>query len=140
MIKAFVLIFYLIIYLHLKACVWFAICKPDHSWLPPLFWESPVDSEQLLDGFFAASNYLQQYLVSVYYSVLMLKPNEIAPRSVTETAVCTVILIFDLIIAANIYGNVAVLVQMANRRNAKFQKQIDNANTAMKDMGIPLSV
>jgi hypothetical protein len=73
----------------------------------------------------------------MYYSVLMLKPNEIAPRTETETLVCSVILIIDLIVAANIYGSVAVLVQMAGRRSAKFQKQIDNANTAMKDMTIP---
>jgi hypothetical protein len=76
-------------------------------------------------------------LVSVYYAVLMLKPNEIGPRSDSETVICSVILIIDLIVAANIYGSVAVLVQMAGRRSAKFQKQIDNANTAMKDMGVP---
>jgi hypothetical protein len=29
---------------------------------------------------------------------------------------------------------------MAGRRQAKFQKQIDNANTAMNDMGIPNNV
>ena len=40
----------------------------------------------------------------------MLKPNEIGPRSNTDTIVCSIILIIDLIVAANIYGSVAVLV------------------------------
>lgn len=76
----------------------------------------------------------------MYYSILMLKPNEIAPSGNIEILVCCVILVLDLIVAAQIYGQVAVLVQMAGRRTAKFQKQIDNANTAMNDMGIPNNV
>lgn len=40
----------------------------------------------------------------------MLKPNEIAPRANSETILCTVILIIDLIIAASVSGSVAVLV------------------------------
>lgn len=70
----------------------------------------------------------------------MLKPNEIGPVSNVETIICTIILIIDLMIAANIYGSVAVLVQMAGRRDARFQKQVDNANTAMHDMHINKSV
>jgi hypothetical protein len=56
----------------------------------------------------------------MYYSVLMLKPNEIAPTANNEILICSVILIIDLIVAANIYGSVGVLVQMAGRRTAKF--------------------
>lgn len=104
------LIFYLILYIHMKACIWFYICKDTHTWLPPLFWETPVESEHLVESFFEGTNFLNQYFVSMYYSVLMLKPNEIGPRSNEETAICTVMLIIDLIVAANIYGNVAVLV------------------------------
>jgi len=70
----------------------------------------------------------------MYYSVLMLLPNEIGPSTDTEILIVSVILIIDRIVSANIYGSVAVLVQMAGRRTAKFQKQIDNANTAMGDM------
>lgn len=70
----------------------------------------------------------------------MMKPNEIAPRADSETIICTVILLIDLIVAASVSGSVAVLVQMANRRATKFEKQIDIANTAMKDLGIPVHV
>ena len=67
----------------------------------------------------------------------MLKPNEIGPRSNLDTLICCIILIIDLIVAGLLYGNVAGLVLMANRRSAKIQKEIDNANTCMKDMLIP---
>lgn len=70
----------------------------------------------------------------------MMKPNEIAPRADNETVISTVILLIDLIVAAGVSGGVAVLVQMASRRAHKFQKQIDIANTAMKDLGIPTEV
>ena len=95
-----------------------------------------MEADQIEATFFGHGNHIQQYLISVYYSVLMMKPNEIGPRTNDDTLVCAIILIIDLIVAANIYGEVAVLVQMAGRRSAKFQRQIDNANTAMKDMHI----
>jgi hypothetical protein len=35
------------------------------------------------------------------------------------------------------FGRVAVLVQMSNRKSQWFQHQIDNANTSMRNMKIP---
>ena len=70
----------------------------------------------------------------------MLKANEIGPRSNIDTLACAFMLLIDLIIAGLIYGNVAVLVQMAWYRSALLQRQIDNANTAMKDMSIPKAI
>lgn len=51
----------------------------------------------------------------------MTKGNEIGPRTDTELVINTIILTIDLIIAANIFGNVAVLVASANRRSDAFQ-------------------
>jgi hypothetical protein len=70
----------------------------------------------------------------------MLKPNEIGPRTDIDTLVCALWLIIDLIVSAQIYGSVAVLVQMSGRRAAAFQQDVDFANTAMKDLGIPGNV
>jgi hypothetical protein len=38
------------------------------------------------------------------------------PRSDKEIIICTIILIIDLIIAGTVFGRVAVLVQMRNRK------------------------
>ena len=106
----------------MKACIWFYFCAENQTWMPPMFWDAPVDAETFLPNFFRSNNVGKQYLVSIYYSILMLKPNEIAPRANSETILCTVILIIDLIVAASVSGSVAVLVQMANRRANKFEK------------------
>jgi len=50
----------------------------------------------------------------------MIKGNEIGPRTNLEILSCAFILIFDLIVAGNIFGSVSVLVQMRNRRSAAF--------------------
>ena len=120
MIKMGQLIFYLVIYVHMKACIWYYVCRTHKKWLPPVFWEYPVSAEYTEQVFFTTGNHIQQYVVSVYYSVLMLKPNELGPRSNMETLICSIIIIIDLIVGANIYGSVAILVQMAGRRSAQF--------------------
>jgi hypothetical protein len=48
----------------------------------------------------------------------MLKGNELGPRTNGEMLAGTIILIIDIIIAGNIFGRVAVLVQMSNRKSA----------------------
>lgn len=137
-IKAFQLVFYLVLYIHMKACIWFYITRIfGKKWLPPIYWKYPVSVAADTTEFYLEENYLNQYIVSVYYSVLMLKPNEIGPRTDIDTLVCTLWLIIDLIVSAQIYGSVAVLVQMSGRRAASFQQDVDFANTAMKDLGIP---
>jgi hypothetical protein len=110
MIKAFQLILNLVLYIHMKACIWFYICKTYKKWLPPIFWSYPVNEDHIEETFFITGNHVQQYIISLYYSVLMMRPNELGPRSNTETLICGLILVLDLIVAANIYGSVAVLV------------------------------
>ena len=53
----------------------------------------------------------------MYYSILMLKPNEMGPNSNEATLLVSIIMIIDLFVAANIYGNVAGLVQVLDRRS-----------------------
>jgi hypothetical protein len=57
-----------------------------------------------------------QYWEFFYQSVIFTKGNETGPRTDTELIFFNIVLTIDLIIAANIFGNVAVLVQAANRR------------------------
>lgn len=52
----------------------------------------------------------------------MMKGNELGPRSTIEITIGTIILLVDLIVAGNIFGSVAVLVQMSNRKAALFEE------------------
>ena len=78
-----------------------------------------MDEEEKLFGYFE-KGIPYKYSVAFYNSVTMLKGNELAPRTDMEVIVGTLFLIFDLIIAGTIFGNVAVLVQMSNRKSALF--------------------
>ena len=67
------MVFFLLMYLHLLACIWFLIVEQDKTWIPPLdyvFIETTV---------YEASK-SHQYLMSLYHSVLMLTGNDVGPR------------------------------------------------------------
>jgi hypothetical protein len=70
----------------------------------------------------------------------MLKGNEIGPRTLDELPIATVLMLLDLIIAGNIFGKVAVMVSMSNRKSVHFQRQIDASNTSMKNLKISSSM
>ena len=67
----------------------------------------------------------------------MLTGNDIGPRGNFQMGFVTGSLLMGAIINANIFGNMAVLVQGINRKASRFQDQIDTANTAMKNMKLP---
>ena len=52
-----------------------------------------------------------------YNSVIMIKGNEVGPRTEIELLMSTIIMLVDLIIAGTIFGKITVLVKIANRRN-----------------------
>jgi len=61
-----------------------------------------------------------QYWVSLYNAVLMLGGNEMGPRTDFEIFFISMVLIACAIINANIFGEMAVLVQVASRKSAEF--------------------
>ena len=78
-----------------------------------------------------------QYWTALYHGVLMLTGNDVGPRGNFQVAFVTVSLLLGAIINANIFGNMAVLLQGINRKASRFQEHIDTANTAMKNMKLP---
>jgi len=77
--------------------------------------------------------------VSLYNAVLALGGNEMGPRSTEEIGLMIMILLGCAIVNANIFGEMTVLVQMGSKKSTLFQEQIDNANTAMKNIFLPMS-
>ena len=69
-----------------------------------------------------------------------MKGNEVGPRANLEILLSSIILIIDLIISGNIFGSVAVLVQMRNRKANELQDQVDIAYTSMQNMKIPVNL
>lgn len=72
--------------------------------------------------------------------MLMLGGNDIGPRGSFQLAFITILLFAGAIINANIFGNIAVLLQQLNRKATKFQEKVENANAAMKNLSIPVEL
>jgi len=130
LIKVCQLVFSLFLFVHCLACFWYFIADQEEVWVPPLdflttkttLYTNPIEFK---------------YYISMYTAVLMLGGNEIGPRTAIEIIFICIGLVLCAIINANIFGEMAVLVQMASRKTAQFQEHIDTANTAMKNMRLP---
>lgn len=66
----------------------------------------------------------------------MLNGNEIGPRKVISLIFVSFVLILGAMVNANIFGNMAVIIQEMNKKAHRFQEKIDIANTAMKNLKI----
>lgn len=80
---------------------------------------------------------MYQYIVSLYYSVLMLAGNDNAPQTEIEITFTTVMLLAAAIINANIFGNIAVILQQLNRKQSSFHEKVENATNTMRNLAIP---
>jgi hypothetical protein len=132
-LKLLKLIFFLILYLHCLGCVWFIIVNQDKDWIPPL------DYLFVKTNIYDKSN-LKKYMTSVYHAVLMLGQNDIGPRDSFQLAFVTIMLLAAAIINANIFGNIAVLLQALNRKATNFQEKMEYASETMKNLKIPVII
>ena len=124
------LIFFLILYLHLVGWTWFYIVRQDETWIPPLDENNNGTDIYLESGF-------SKYITSVYYSVLLLAGNDMLPQGNEQLIFSTVMLFAAAIINANIFGNIAVLLQQIYRKSSLFQEKLENATSTMKNLKIP---
>lgn len=114
MIKVIQLLFYLFLYIHILGCAWFFIVNQSQIWIPPLHFISYKDNDQY------TSDNTRKYFLSMYHAVLMLGGNEMGPRTHFEMGFVAFVMLAGAIINANIFGEMAVLVQMINRKSTKF--------------------
>lgn len=131
-IKIGQLTFYLYLVIHVLGCIWFYIVRQNKEWLPPYdFIVLPAGNTEL---YTETINY--QYWSSIYNAIIMLASNELGPRTQFEYFFVSVMMISGALINANIFGEMAVLVQVMTKKQVKFQEQVDTANTAMKNLAI----
>ena len=78
-----------------------------------------------------------QYCISIYHAVLMLGGNDVGPRGDFQLSFVTITLILAAIINANIFGNIAVIIQSINRKASLFREKIESAHETMKNLKVP---
>lgn len=122
-------LFFLVLYLHCLACIWYFIVKQNQIWIPPLdylYLETQLYEESAV----------YKYAMSIYHAVLMLSSGDIGPRNTFQAFFVTIMLVLAAIINAAIFGNMAVLLQSLNRKTTKFQEKMEYATETMKTIEI----
>ena len=124
------LFFFLAIYIHLQAWIWFIIVKINEVWIPPL--DTLGNTTDLYDR-----NPTYQYLMSIYHSVLIFCPNDLLPQVLIELLFTTFALIISSLINAVILSNMTLYAATFNRRSTELQAIMDRASTTMKNINLP---
>ena len=110
MVRVCQLTFLLIFYFHLCTCLWFYEARFYEIWIPA------IEFGTLQTDVFIA-DIEKQYFTTMHYSVLLLTGNEMGPRTDFEGFLSTLYILCGALISANIFGEMAVLVQMIKRKN-----------------------
>jgi len=66
------------------------------------------------------SSTVHKYMISFYYSILLLTCNDITPLGKWKIFFCTSAVTVGAIINANIFGNMALIIQNLNLKNSEF--------------------
>jgi len=79
-----------------------------------------------------------QYMVSLYYAILILTGNEMAPVTLFQTVFVALLLIFGALMMAFIFGNIAAAMQNVNKKESSFQERLSFAQHTMASIKLPL--
>ena len=109
--------------------MWWYIIDLDQKWVPPK--DAPNGMTDLFER-----DVPYQYFMSMYYSVLVVGGNELAPANKYQKIYAAIIILVGNLINANIFGEMAVLMQVITRRSTEFQEKLDIANTIMHNIQI----
>lgn len=131
-IRIAVIIFNLFLFCHLVACFWFLITNSEQKWIPQ---KDIGRQDRYYDG-----DLLYSYVVSLYYSILMMVGCDVLPYTSLELFYSSSIMIIASIVIAALFGHMTLLLQSLNHKTSKFHEQLDTANQAMTNIGLPLDL
>jgi hypothetical protein len=108
------MIFLLLLYLHVLACLIYYVMDMNKSWVPS------SEALGLGTGFYDSNDIFMKYWTLMYYSVLMYLVNETAPTVLYERQFVQFVAIFSVIVNTNIFGTITVLVGELNKKGVQF--------------------
>jgi len=121
------LVFVLLTYLHVIACLWYLLLCENKQYIPPALY---IDREADL---YTSSGY-RQYAYSLYMSVYMLTAAEIGPRTPSERLFAGFVIILGQLFQAFMFGEIAVVLFTLNQRSRKMAAIQEAAATTMVNM------
>jgi len=107
------MVFFLILYIHILACLLWLCFSIDRTWIPAvdfIYAKTALFEEELL----------KRYLSMCYHAIMVFGLNEVAPRAVVEILVVTLMMIISAMVNAYIFGEMAVLVQEMDKKDIEF--------------------
>ena len=129
-LRIFQLLFVLIILVHWIGWMWYMLVSAQDSWMPP------KDQNQGYTDFYNYDN-LRQYTIVFYYAILLVVGNESCPLSTAQTLFSSGVVIMGAIATAFIFGNMAALMAVMNKKDSTYQEQIDFVSNTMRSIKLP---
>jgi flagellar motor component MotA len=81
-----------------------------------------------------------KYMIFTYQSLCILTSNDWMPNTLGTNAFAAFMILFGIIVTANLFGELAVLLYELNKNDIKYQKSVDTANTAMQKNKTPVEI
>lgn len=131
--KVIYLVFLMLVYIHVMACVWYFTVKVEEKWIPNMdfIW---FGTPHVYDYYY--NDFIRSFLTSFYIGFYLFGVGEVCPRTQAEILVAIPILILSSIANGLIIGNMALYISELNKKNAEFQRKMDTVNTAMKALNL----
>lgn len=130
------IIFFLVIYIHVFACLWWFIVVKDKKWIPPVRFMS----KDLYYIYKDSTSIYSNYLLSLHVSVNGLLGGDLLPNDSFQTIVASIAVFLGAIINANIFGELAMILASMDHEEKNFQSFFSASNTAMINLDLPSEV
>lgn len=131
-IKFFEMILWLMIYIHLMACLWYKIVCISQTWEPFSVLES--------GEYFYEITMSERYSFCIYTIISSISRIEMLPTTGFEHMFSGIIIIFGMLIVGFIYGNIIVLLNELGKNSLKFSTEREKIFNTIKNLKLPNSL
>lgn len=129
--RIFQLLMGLLVLVHWLSCIWYIFVNEGaQNWIPN------KDMDAYETDFFEKGSWYQ-YTIVYYYAILLILGNDIAPVTFGETFYGIFVMITGAIVTAFIFGNMAALMALINKKESHFQEQLDMVSQTMRSLKLP---
>ena len=110
------LMFFLFLYAHTVACMWFYLITAENVWRHPFDWIYPPEMEVML--YTESTTY--KYLVSIYTSFMYLWANDVFPQTSAEILMAATVNFLSMFVIGLTFGEMLVLFYEINAKSIIF--------------------
>lgn len=114
-LKIFKLVFFLVLYIHFAGCIFYFIIKDEKD-----AWIGQNDFMNLTEDIYESDGVWLKYWTCFYNAYLLLAGNGIAPKTTLQRIFCSFVLVAGAMINADIFGNMAVLMDEISQKATRF--------------------